>query len=201
MDENLESQQEEEEALLAIYDGDPAFKQISSTVFQYKCGEDGGKNSVLVEFSWPPSYPSEKPIINLNTFYNQHLTQPVKDFIATKIDEKAEQYLGDAVIYTLIELVKDNLDTWMVEVSKNLPVKVEPPKEEITLVEEVDTMTIQEAPTKVTVKKEHLSKAQKRRQWDRCNAGGEQPRGWNWVDIVKHLSQTGSKDDCLTSHS
>lgn len=36
MDENLESQQEEEEALLAIYDGDPAFKHISSTIFQYR---------------------------------------------------------------------------------------------------------------------------------------------------------------------
>lgn len=36
MDNNLESQQEEEEALLAIYDGDPAFKQVSSTVIQYK---------------------------------------------------------------------------------------------------------------------------------------------------------------------
>jgi len=27
------------------------------------------------------------------------------------------------------------------------------------------------------------------------NATGEKPRGWNWVDIVKHLSQTGSTND------
>lgn len=36
MGDELELQIEEEEALLAIYDGDPAFKQISSTVFQYR---------------------------------------------------------------------------------------------------------------------------------------------------------------------
>lgn len=36
MGDELESQVEEEEVLLAIYDGDPAFKRISSTVFQYR---------------------------------------------------------------------------------------------------------------------------------------------------------------------
>lgn len=33
---DLESQAEEREVLSSIYDGDEAFKQISSTVFQYK---------------------------------------------------------------------------------------------------------------------------------------------------------------------
>lgn len=44
-------------------------------------------------------------------------------------------------------------------------------------------------------KKEQLTKSQKRRQWNRVDAKGEKPRGWNWVDIVKHLSQTGSKEE------
>lgn len=35
MADDLETQVEEEEALLAIYDGDPAFKRISATVYQY----------------------------------------------------------------------------------------------------------------------------------------------------------------------
>lgn len=52
-----------------------------------------------------------------------------------------------------------------------------------------------DVPSKKVVKKEHLTKAQKRRQWDKVDARGEKPRGWNWVDIVKHLSQTGSKED------
>lgn len=44
-------------------------------------------------------------------------------------------------------------------------------------------------------KKEHLTKAQKRRQWNKADGKGEKPRGWNWVDIVKHLSQTGPKQE------
>lgn len=44
-------------------------------------------------------------------------------------------------------------------------------------------------------KKEQLTKAQKRKQWNKVDGKGEKPRGWNWVDIVKHLSQTGSKDE------
>lgn len=49
------------------------------------------------------------------------------------------------------------------------------------------------SPKKNVVKKEQLSKAQKRKQWDRVDGKGEKPRGWDWVDIVKHLSQTGPK--------
>lgn len=44
-------------------------------------------------------------------------------------------------------------------------------------------------------KKEQLTKAQKRRQWDQKAAGGERPRGYDWVDIVKHLSQCGRGDE------
>ena len=43
----------------------------------------------------------------------------------------------------------------------------------------------------VKKKKENLTKAQKRKMWNKQNAAGEKPRGWDWVDIVKHLSQTG----------
>lgn len=48
-------------------------------------------------------------------------------------------------------------------------------------------------PKKENQKKEQLTKAQKRRQWDKVGSKGEKPRGWNWVDIVKHLSQTSSR--------
>lgn len=45
-------------------------------------------------------------------------------------------------------------------------------------------------------KKEHLSKQQKRRMLDKFGANtGERPRGWDWVDVIKHLSQTGGKPD------
>jgi hypothetical protein len=43
-------------------------------------------------------------------------------------------------------------------------------------------------------KKEQMTKAQKRKAYNRIGPKGELPRGWNWVDAIKHLSQTGGKD-------
>lgn len=43
-------------------------------------------------------------------------------------------------------------------------------------------------------KKEILTKNQKRRLAERTNYKGERERGWNWVDVVKHLNKTSSKD-------
>lgn len=43
-------------------------------------------------------------------------------------------------------------------------------------------------------KKEQLTKNQKRKIFDRLDATGERPRGWNWVDVIRHLSQTGSQN-------
>jgi hypothetical protein len=47
------------------------------------------------------------------------------------------------------------------------------------------------------VKKEQLTKTQKRRQWNHRAGGddGQKPRGHDWVDIVRHLSQTGGKTE------
>ncbi|WP_395239416.1 hypothetical protein, partial [Salmonella sp. s54412] len=44
-------------------------------------------------------------------------------------------------------------------------------------------------------KKIHLTKNQKRKLADRTNVKGERERGWDWVDLVKHLSKTGFKED------
>jgi hypothetical protein len=44
-------------------------------------------------------------------------------------------------------------------------------------------------------KKEQLTKAQKRKMYNRLDNRGEMPRGWNWVDVVKHLCQTGGKSE------
>ena len=50
------------------------------------------------------------------------------------------------------------------------------------------------SPVKKKEKKEILTKNQKRRLAERTNYKGERERGWNWVDVVKHLSKTGVKD-------
>lgn len=57
------------------------------------------------------------------------------------------------------------------------------------------TTTTTPATTAPVVKKEQLTKAQKRRQWNNriVAEDGQKPRGHDWVDIVRHLSQTGNK--------
>ena len=47
------------------------------------------------------------------------------------------------------------------------------------------------SPSKSKEKKVQLSKSQKRKLYDRLDNRGEKPRGWDWVDVIKHLSQTG----------
>ena len=45
------------------------------------------------------------------------------------------------------------------------------------------------------VKKEQMTKAQKRAQWKKGGINeDDRERGWNWVDIVRHLSQTANSD-------
>ncbi|XP_015603274.1 RWD domain-containing protein 4 isoform X3 [Cephus cinctus] len=187
---DAELQEEEREVLLSIYDGDAAFKQLTPTTYQYKYGEDDDIKSLLLEISWGPSYPSEKPTINMNTFYNKHIVQEVKDKVVAHVEAEAEQWLGCAMTYTLFQSVQEHLaDLLAPQPDTITDLNADTNKLTIT-----DQNQLQEEPTK-KVKKEQLSKAQKRRQWSRADGKGEKPRGWDWVDIVKHLSQTGSKQE------
>lgn len=182
---DTELQEEEREVLLSIYDGDPAFNQLSPITYQYKYGEDGHPKSFLLELSWGTHYPSEKPAVNMNAFYNKHLADSVKQRIAEYVLSEAEQYLGEAMTYTLFESVKEKMLDLVADQPETLTEKV---ISEPTPQDQEDS-----SPKKNVVKKEQLSKAQKRKQWDRVDGKGEKPRGWDWVDIVKHLSQTGPK--------
>ncbi|RXG60221.1 RWD domain-containing protein 4 [Armadillidium vulgare] len=82
---------------------------------------------------------------------------------------------------------------WLKEAREDL-IKDQPTEASVTIfsgevTNGIDNLDIQENSDKK--KKEHLTKSQKRKMWDRQNAEGERARGWDWVDIVKHLSQTG----------
>lgn len=186
---DAELQEEEREVLLSIYDGDAAFKQLSPTTYQYKYGEDEDVKSFLLEITWGPTYPSEKPTLNMNTFYNKHVVQAVKNKIAAHVDAEAEQWLGSAMTYTLFQSVQENLADLIADQPDSIE-EIESEVNKLSITEE----NPQDESSK-RVKKEQLTKAQKRRQWNRADGKGEKPRGWDWVDIVKHLSQTGSKPE------
>ncbi|KAK3731273.1 hypothetical protein RRG08_025815 [Elysia crispata] len=181
-----ELQEEELEVLRSIYDGDTSFKALSDTVFQYKYGEDGSFKSFIVEVSWPPEYPEELPTISMETFYNHHVIQAVKDAVKTGVLQQAEELLGMSMTFSLFDWVKDNLDSLLAD-------QPDAPVTQTQTPASVSEENVTTAAAPVKEKKENLSKSQKRRIFDRFGANMEKPRGWDWVDIIKHLSQTGSQ--------
>ncbi|XP_005111927.1 RWD domain-containing protein 4 [Aplysia californica] len=182
-----EMQKEELEVLESIYDGDEAYKQISDTVFQYKYGEDGSNKSFLVEVAWPSDYPEVLPEINLDVFYNKHVIPEVKEALKNGMTEQANDLLGMSMTFSLFEWVKDNLDD-MLSIQPETPVAQ--PVVSAPSPEEPSDGGRKEVAKE---KKEQLTKAQKRRIFDRFGANADKPRGWDWVDIIKHLAQTGGQ--------
>ena len=188
--DDAELQEEEREVLLSIYEGDSAFKQLTPTTFQYKYGEDNDMKSFLLEISWGTTYPSERPTINMNTFYNKHIVQEVKDKVLQHLEAEADQWLGSAMTYTLFQYVQEHY-TELISAQPDSVVDLNLQTNQLKITDE--NQQLEEITKKP--KKEHLTKAQKRRQWNKADGKGERPRGWDWVDIVKHLSQTGPKQE------
>ncbi|CAD6998429.1 RWD domain-containing protein 4 [Ceratitis capitata] len=195
----VEQQADEREALQSIYEGDTNFKQVDATTFQYKYGEDDHYKSFLVEVQWTDNYPNEIPKMNLDTFYNRNLIPAVKTKIQQVLVEEAEQWLGCGMTYTLFECLKDRQDDLTAEQPEHVPThSIDLDSAGVNALKISDNG---EANKRKEPKKEQLTKAQKRRQWERTDHKGDKPRGWDWVDIVKHLSQTGSKDNIVVNSS
>ncbi|KFB37093.1 AGAP010019-PA-like protein [Anopheles sinensis] len=202
MSEAKELQNDEREALVSIYEGDSAFKQVNSETYQYKYGEEGNK-SFLLEICWTENYPNELPTFNLDTFYNRNLSRSCKDSILSILREEAEQWIGCGMTYTLFECLKDKLEDLLTDENCNAG------EGQQVVIGTVDSRLEAEQSNsdsddedgndgkgnKKDAKREQLTKAQKRKQWDRVDSKGNRQRGWNWVDIVKHLSQTGGKPE------
>jgi hypothetical protein len=95
--------------------------------------------------------------------------------------------------YTLFECVKEHLEDLTKEIEEGI-------KNAATLAsEKLNQMNLgpvlKTTPSEAPVKKEQLTKNQKRRLWERTDNKGNRARGWDWVDIIRHLSQTGNKTD------
>ncbi|ELK36687.1 RWD domain-containing protein 4 [Myotis davidii] len=144
--------------------------------------------------SGPPTtgcYPPEVKWMALNDhsiFLVHSRSSAVKESILAKLQEAVEANLGTAMAYTLFEYAKDNKEQFM---ENHHPVNS---ATSISNILSVETPNV--APSsKKKDKKEQLTKAQKRKLADKTDHKGELPRGWNWVDVVKHLSKSGTKDD------
>lgn len=191
MGETDELQEEELEVLKSIYEGDDQFSSLSNSKHQYKFGDDGESKSFILEVIWGADYPNSLPELSLGGFYNKHVLDSVKKSIVSAVTAEAEQMLGMSMTYTLFEWVKENLESLL----DQQPDKIQVVCDEIEKLEVKDADTA-EGGGKAKVKKEQLTKNQKKRMWDK---GGlhesDRERGWDWVDIVRHLSQTGGGEE------
>ncbi|CAH2990430.1 unnamed protein product [Chilo suppressalis] len=183
MSDDAEQQAEEIEVLKSIYDGDENFKQLDSKTYQYKYID--GDKSFILEISWGPTYPTDKPKLNMEIFYNQNILPSIKEKVLSIVNAEAEQWLGCAMTYTLFECLKEKVTELLAEQTEEVI---------STRVEKIHIDDQNEVENTKKEKKEHLTKAQKRRAWDKAEVGrgGEKPRGWDWVDIVKHLSHVSN---------
>ncbi|KAK6061761.1 RWD domain protein [Cooperia oncophora] len=164
-----EEQAIEMEVLQSIYGADSNFKALGDNRVQYKFGVDSPK-SFVIEIEWPPEYPAVSPRINMDVFYNSNIADNVRQEIKNKVLEVAKENDGMAVTFTLIDYVSSNFD----ELTSKWEVK------------QTHTEADVKNEERRTAKDEPLTKAAKRRLWDR-NEGKE--RGADWVDILKHLAQ------------
>ncbi|KAK7910258.1 hypothetical protein WMY93_014942 [Mugilogobius chulae] len=156
----MEEQEMELEALRSIYEGDECFKEISPVSFQFRIGDLEDSKAFILDVSWPETYPETAPQMSLDAFFNNKLSPDTKQHILSKLEEQVEANLGVAMMYTLFE--------WTLTSNNEA------------------TVTVSSAKKKE--KKEQLTKAQKRRMNNRTDNKGELPRGWNWVDVIKHVS-------------
>lgn len=113
----------------------------------------------------------------------------MKDKIASTLAEEGNQWLGCGMTYTLFECLKERVE----ELTEEQPLEVVKNVD----VEDEDGQRTGDprGESKHGAKKEQLTKAQKRRQWERSDHEGNRARGWDWVDLVKHLSQGGNKEE------
>lgn len=181
-----EDQEMELEALRSIYEGDDCFKEISPVSFQFRIGDLEDTKAFLLDVTWPETYPETSPQLTLDAFFNNRISAETKQQILSKFEEQVEVNLGTAMMYTLFEWAKENQEVLM---ENHKPVSTAP-----TISTSDDTTSVTSS-AKKKEKKEQLTKAQKRRIINRTDNKGELPRGWNWVDVIKHLSKTGGKED------
>lgn len=184
---NNEDQTMELEVLRSIYEGDECFKELSPTSFQYRIGDHDDPKAFLLEISWPEMYPELPPKISLNAFFNNGIATLVKQNIIAMLQEQVEANLGTAMMYTLFEWAKDN--------QQQLMENHRPVVNTMTTSTNEDSVPSNIPSSKKKEKKEQLTKSQKKKLADKTDHQGELPRGWNWVDVVKHLSKTGCKDE------
>lgn len=121
----------------------------------------------------------------------------MKDEIVAELNELALASSGEPHTFTLIEHLRDNLEKFQQRLreSKMRPTdaSTKQPSEDAATVKHILWLPVI-LQGKEKIRKENLTKSQKRRQMNHRDISGNLPRGWNWIDVIKHLRQTGSQE-------
>lgn len=113
---------------------------------------------------------------------------------------EGETWIGCGMTYTLFESLKST--ELLSELEEELKQsKLASVNEYVNKMQIAPVIKTTEEPKDQPQKKEQLTKAQKRRMWERTDNKGNRPRGWNWVDIVQHLSKTGGKEEVSATNA
>jgi hypothetical protein len=100
--------------LQSIYEGDENFRILQPAQFTYKiCEDEDELKHFVVGISWPPEYPHKLPEVNLDVFFNKHLSESTKMSIQSLLLEQAGASLGDAMTFTLFEWAKEHRNELM----------------------------------------------------------------------------------------
>lgn len=143
----------------------------------------GSAPPLFVEVLLPAPYPDEIPHFDISNINNNPYPDFAKKAIMLGLQEQALNLIGESMCYSVLEWLKDNLP----ELYSMKPTSVAEDAEGLT-----STHAQGDAKDSNPGKKdgkEKMTKAQKRRYFDRFGAAAEKPRGWDWVSIVSHLSQ------------
>ncbi|VDL95191.1 unnamed protein product [Schistocephalus solidus] len=183
--------QEERTVLESIYT--PEELSISSDyTVTFHLNDPGSSESFVVHITWPKKYPFETPSIDLDAFCNRHLPQTLKEKIINDLNDLAKLNTGEPLTFTLIEHLRENAASYFEEIKEARSAQCV--KSNAETVSDFIPVLAKFQTKEKPVKGPALTKSQKRRQLNRLDASGNLPRGWNWVDIVKHLRQTGSQE-------
>merc|ERR1712080_555040 len=118
----------------------------------------------VLNIEWPPMYPNVLPIISMDAFFNRNIETVLKSEIVRKVSSEAEQYIGMPMTYTLFEYVKKNLSALFKDYKF---LKDGDNYREEKMCEQLKLTNIEGdgSSGKIKLKKEQLTKSQKRRMW------------------------------------
>jgi predicted house-cleaning noncanonical NTP pyrophosphatase (MazG superfamily) len=115
---------------------------------------------------------------------------------------EGETWIGCGMTYTLFECLKEKLVELVPELEEDFKAsKLASVSEYVNKIQIAPVIKTSEDQKDQPQKKEQLTKAQKRRMWERTDNKGNRPRGYDWVDIIRHLSQTGGKEEVSTTNA